>query len=65
MMSSAVHTTLKGWLESLRLTEYLDAFTRNNFTDIEKLRKVWEVELTTVCMDCCHVLCRHKLIRKP
>jgi len=43
-----VHTSLKEWLESLRLTEYLDVFTRNNFTDVEKLRKIWEVELTTV-----------------
>jgi len=41
---------LKDWLESLRLTEYLDVFTKNNFTDVEKLRKIWEVELTTVLM---------------
>jgi len=44
----AAHTSLKKWLESLRLTEYLDAFAKNNFTDVEKLRKIWEVELTTV-----------------
>ena len=47
-MLYVVHTSLKEWLESLRLTEYLDVFTRNNFTDVEKLRKIWEVELTTV-----------------
>jgi len=45
---SAAHTSLKEWLESLQLTEYLAAFTRNKFTDVEKLRKIWEVELTTV-----------------
>jgi len=44
----AAHTSLKEWLESLRLTEYLDTFTKNNFTGVEKLRKIWEVELTTV-----------------
>ena len=48
----AVHTTLKGWLDSLRLTEYIDVFVKNNFTDLEKLRKIWEVELTTVLAVC-------------
>ena len=47
-VSFAAHTSLKAWLESLRLAEYLDAFTKNNFTNVEKLRKIWEVELTTV-----------------
>jgi len=48
----AVHTTLKGWLESLRLMEYFDVFVKNNFTDLEKLWKIWEVELTTVLAVC-------------
>lgn len=39
---------LRDWLSSLCLEEYYDKFIENGFTDIDKVRKIWGVELTAV-----------------
>ncbi|CAM1308000.1 ANKS1A (predicted) [Pycnogonum litorale] len=36
------------WLKSIRLYKYKDAFHKNDYTDMYKVMKVWEVELNTV-----------------
>ncbi|XP_074660814.1 uncharacterized protein LOC141913248 isoform X2 [Tubulanus polymorphus] len=36
------------WLKSLSLSEYIDTFHKHDFTTMNKVRKLWELELTTV-----------------
>jgi len=40
--------TVKEWLSSLELSEYEDKFRENGFTNLDKVRKIWEVELYVV-----------------
>ena len=43
-----VPSSLEEWLESISLPEYLENFRKNGFGSMERVRKMWEVELTTV-----------------
>jgi len=36
------------WLESLRLCGYLETFLVNNFTTMDRVRNIWELELNSV-----------------
>ncbi|KAK4287424.1 hypothetical protein Pmani_039509 [Petrolisthes manimaculis] len=40
--------TVEAWVESIRLPQYTQNFHKNGFGDMERVRKVWEIELTTV-----------------
>ncbi|KAK8744166.1 hypothetical protein OTU49_001029 [Cherax quadricarinatus] len=40
--------TVEAWLDSIRLPQYAQNFHKNGFGDMERVRKVWEIELTTV-----------------
>lgn len=40
--------TVEEWLDSIRLPQYAQNFHKNGFGDMERVRKVWEIELTTV-----------------
>lgn len=40
--------SIKSWLNSLNLAQYEDRFVENGFIDMEKVRKIWEVELNCV-----------------
>ena len=40
--------TVKEWLESIDLSQYLENFNKNGFGCMERVRKMWEVELTMV-----------------
>lgn len=40
--------TVEAWLESIRLPQYTQNFHKNGFGEMERVRKVWEIELTTV-----------------
>ena len=41
-------TNLDDWLGLLRLGHYAEQFRKNCFDDIERIERIWEVELTTV-----------------
>lgn len=41
-------SSIKEWLESLSLSQYEGRFVENGFIDMEKVRKIWEVELNCV-----------------
>lgn len=41
-------SSIKEWLNSLSLSQYEERFIENGFTDMEKVRKIWEVELNCV-----------------
>ena len=47
-MKSSPPSELEDWLHLLRLDHYADLFRKNCFDDMERIRRVWEVELTTV-----------------
>jgi hypothetical protein len=36
------------WLHSIRLDVYKDTFRKHLYTDMERVRRIWEVELTAV-----------------
>ena len=36
------------WLQSIKLPQYCETFRKNGFGEMERVRKMWEVELTTV-----------------
>ncbi|XP_042898627.1 ankyrin repeat and sterile alpha motif domain-containing protein 1B [Parasteatoda tepidariorum] len=36
------------WLRSLHLDQYIDTFRRNGYSDMERAKKLWEVELSSV-----------------
>ncbi|CAG0894731.1 unnamed protein product [Cyprideis torosa] len=40
--------TLEPWLNYLRLDQYVEGFRRNEYADMEKIRRMWEVELAAV-----------------
>ncbi|XP_042233605.1 ankyrin repeat and sterile alpha motif domain-containing protein 1B-like isoform X2 [Homarus americanus] len=40
--------TVEAWLDSIRLPQYAQNFHKNGFGDMERVKKVWEIELTTV-----------------
>jgi len=44
--------SVRSWLRSLRLTEYVDTFQIHGFTMLERLHNLWDVELTSVCSLC-------------
>ena len=43
-----VPPNLEDWLESIYLTEYSENFSKNGFGCMDRVRKIWEVELTMV-----------------
>ena len=43
-----VPDTVDDWLHSLHLDNYIDTFHKNKYSEMEKVLKMWEVELTTV-----------------
>ncbi|KAL8623983.1 hypothetical protein ACOMHN_040609 [Nucella lapillus] len=40
--------SLSSWLESLRLSQYMDNFTSHNYPTMQRVVQLWELELTTV-----------------
>lgn len=40
--------SVEAWLESIRLPQYAQNFHKNGFGEMERVKKVWEIELTTV-----------------
>lgn len=42
------HVTVDEWLTSLKLIEYSENFKETGFTDIDRVRKIWEVELNAL-----------------
>ena len=42
--------TVADWLESIGLPEYLEVFQHNGFTTLQRVRMLWEVELTSVSL---------------
>lgn len=46
--SYTVPDTVEAWLDSIRLPQYAQNFHKNGFGDMERVKKVWEIELTTV-----------------
>lgn len=46
--SYSLPDTVEAWLDSIRLPQYAQNFHKNGFGDMERVRKVWEIELTTV-----------------
>ena len=47
-MSTCPPSSVEEWLHLLRLPHYVDHFKKNCFDEMERVRRVWEVELTTV-----------------
>ncbi|CAH1785263.1 unnamed protein product [Owenia fusiformis] len=41
-------SSVEEWLDSLRLSEYWETFRNIGFDTMEKVRKLWEIQLTTV-----------------
>lgn len=41
-------TAVEDWLSRLHLDVYIDTFKRHLYTDMERVRRIWEVELTAV-----------------
>jgi hypothetical protein len=39
---------VENWLDCLHLGIYRDTFTRHLYTDMERIKKIWEIELTAV-----------------
>lgn len=40
--------TIDDWLHLLRLDHYAEQFHKNRYDDMERVGRIWEVELTTV-----------------
>lgn len=40
--------SVKEWLESIRLLEYFDSLAKHGFNDLSRIKKLWEVELTSI-----------------
>ena len=40
--------SIRSWLRSLHLSEYVDTFQTHGFTTLERLHNLWDVELTSV-----------------
>ncbi|GAB6021253.1 hypothetical protein CHUAL_003868 [Chamberlinius hualienensis] len=45
---SRIPRSVEEWLRSIHLEIYVDTFLRHKFNDMERVMKMWEVELTTV-----------------
>jgi len=43
--------SIRPWLRSLHLSEYVDTFQTHGFTTLERLHNLWDVELTSVPPD--------------
>lgn len=41
-------SAVEDWLSRLHLDVYIDTFKRHLYTDMERVRRIWEVELTAV-----------------
>ncbi len=41
-------STLEDWLHLLQLDHYVEQFRKNRFDDMDRITRIWEVELTTV-----------------
>lgn len=41
-------TAVDQWLDSIRLGVYKETFRKHLYTDMERVRRIWEVELTAV-----------------
>lgn len=48
MHSAARPETVAEWLHLLRLDHYGEQFHKNRYDDMERVARIWEVELTTV-----------------
>lgn len=48
MHSNARPETVDEWLHLLRLDHYAEQFHKNRYDDMERVGRIWEVELTTV-----------------
>ena len=40
--------SVRKWLHSIRLDQYYTNFHKNLYLDMDKVKRIWEVELTTV-----------------
>lgn len=40
--------TVEEWLKSLKLVDYSENFKETGFSDIDRVRKIWEVELNAL-----------------
>lgn len=45
---AATAESVPGWLRALRLEQYADVFSRSLYTEMARVRRVWEMELVTV-----------------
>ena len=43
-------SSVEQWLQSLHLSDYLDTFHANNFTSMDRIRNIWELELNSVSL---------------
>lgn len=43
-----VFSTLEEWLSTIHLPQYVKVFRKHNFGEMERVRKIWEVELSVV-----------------
>lgn len=48
MNTASRPTNVDDWLHLLRLDHYAEQFRKNRFDDMERIERIWEVELTTV-----------------
>lgn len=48
MNSAGRPETVEEWLHLLRLDHYAEQFRKNRYDDMERVGRIWEVELTTV-----------------
>uniref|UniRef100_T1J001 SAM domain-containing protein n=1 Tax=Strigamia maritima TaxID=126957 RepID=T1J001_STRMM len=46
--STKIPGSVDEWLDSLYLGRYKDTFKRHNYCDMDRVRGIWEVELTTI-----------------
>lgn len=45
-------TSVAEWLESLELGDYTKSFLVNGYTSMELVKKIWEIELINVSLQC-------------
>lgn len=45
---SNVTDLVKEWLDSINLGIYLETFRKNLYTEMDRIKRIWEVELTAV-----------------
>lgn len=45
---SNVVDLVKEWLDSINLGIYLETFRKNLYTEMDRIKRIWEVELTAV-----------------